>query len=234
MTLEDCLDLLADPSRRAYDIPWRSVQPGAAQTNLGDYLPQLIAAALEIRIVLFKAAAGPCETVGARDSFGRLLAAATREVMIVQDVRQNHWDAALPLVAPAPPPLPPSAAAAAAAVLPSALPPITTAEEKQEEKVKEKEEEEEAAPAHRGRRVFADQQQGAKEPPAYAASQSLLRQQLEEDARVAAKEVAKKTRRIDELVASLQVTHEDHMQRTRPHGRSAAANLHPAGVAAIE
>jgi len=56
--------------------------------------------------------------------------------------------------------------------------------------------------------VFADQQ----EPPAYAAS---LRQQLEEDARVAAKEVAKKTRRIDELVASLQVTHEDHMQRVQ-------------------
>ena len=216
MTLDDCLDLLADTSRRAYDIPWSSVQPGAAQTNLGDYLPQLIATALEIRITLLKAS-GPCETVGVRDSAGSSLRAdtITREVMIVQNLRQDHWDAALPLAVAA------DAAVATAAVLP---PPITAEEE-------EDEEEEEAAPNYR-RRVFADQSQQQQPQQSTMMLQDLVQAQqhqlqvakdqhatsllqLEEEARLAAKEVAKKTRRIDELVATLQVTHSNHMQRVQ-------------------
>ena len=116
MTLADCLDLFADTTRRAWDIPWGATEPDAALTNLGDYMPQLLAAALEIRIVLIKAN-GPSETAGLRDPFDQLLADPSREIVVVQTVRQNHWNAALPLgvvatrdpiVSTPPPPLPPS------------------------------------------------------------------------------------------------------------------------------
>jgi hypothetical protein len=102
MTLDECLDQLADTTERRYDIPWGSTEPGAAPTNLGDYLPQLLAIALGIRIVLLKAF-GPPETVGQRDPFsGQLLVSAERELMVVQSASQNHWDAALPLGAALP------------------------------------------------------------------------------------------------------------------------------------
>ena len=96
MTLDDCLDLFADTTRRAWDIPWGGTEPDAAPTNLGDYMPQLLAAALEIRIVLIKAHGLP-ETAGLRDPFDQLLADPSREIVVVQAVRQNHWNAALPL-----------------------------------------------------------------------------------------------------------------------------------------
>lgn len=99
LTLDGCLDLFADTSERKWDILWASTEPGALQTNLGDYLPQLLACALNIRLVLIKAIGAP-EVVGARDSAQLLTAEPSREVVVVQSVRQDHWDAALPLAAP--------------------------------------------------------------------------------------------------------------------------------------
>ena len=115
LTLDGCLDLFADPTEREWDIPWASPEAGAPETNLGDYMPQLIATALDLRIVLIKAHGSP-ETAGVRDPFGQLVADASREVVIVQSVGQDHWHAALPLPSAAAT----TAAAAAAASSPSA------------------------------------------------------------------------------------------------------------------
>jgi len=102
LTLDGCLDLFADTTERKWDIPWGPTDPGAPETNLGDYLPHLLACALNIRIVLINAA-GPPMVVGARDAAQRLTAQSSREVVLVQSLRQNHWDVALPIAA-APPP----------------------------------------------------------------------------------------------------------------------------------
>jgi hypothetical protein len=45
--LDDRLDLFADTEQRQWDIPWNTTEPGAAVTSPGDFIPQMIAAALE-------------------------------------------------------------------------------------------------------------------------------------------------------------------------------------------
>ena len=93
--IDDCLDAFADTERRLYDIPWGSLDPNAEPTNLGDYMPQLLATALDLRIVLIKE--GAPMIAGVRDASNQLVTDATREIVVVQGVRRNHWDAALPL-----------------------------------------------------------------------------------------------------------------------------------------
>jgi len=58
-TLDDCLDLLAETDERSYDISWQSTEPGAPCFNLCDAMPQLMAHALGLRIVLVQAFAAP-------------------------------------------------------------------------------------------------------------------------------------------------------------------------------
>lgn len=95
-TLDDCLDLLADTDERSYDISWQSAELGAHCFNLGDVIPQLTAHALGLRIVLVQALVTP--TVAGERSLldDSLVQPSSREIMLIQGVRQNHWDAALP------------------------------------------------------------------------------------------------------------------------------------------
>jgi len=94
-TLDDCLDLLADTEERSYDISWQSMEPDALCFNLCDAMPQLMAHALGLRIVLVQAFAAP--TVAGERSLldGSLVQPSWREIMLIQSVRRNHWDAAL-------------------------------------------------------------------------------------------------------------------------------------------
>ena len=96
LTLDGCLDAFADIEQRSWSIPWSSMDPEAASTDLCDYMPQLLAIALKIRIVLIKPH-GPPEAIGERDESGQLVADASREIMLVQSIKQDHWDVALPL-----------------------------------------------------------------------------------------------------------------------------------------
>ena len=213
LTLDGCLELFADQTLRAYDIPWRSMQPGAAPTNLCDYFPQLLAVALELRIVLIKTH-GPAETVGMRDKSGELVADASRQVVLVQSIRQNHWNAALPLH--------PVTAVAAAAVLSS--PPrsssslsaacaATPATPATPSSVATSADLEWRNGASARRRIFAD-------PPAADAAQAQgafehAAQQPYEEAEAATKAVVRAMCRIQELVTLLQRTHQNHKARVR-------------------
>ena len=206
MTLDDCLDLLADTEQRAYDIPWSSPEPGAAVTNLGDYLPQMLATALRIRI-LHITTHGPPQLVGERDAFGQPLVGEERQITLVQGVRQNHWNAALPL------PLP-----AADEKDARASSPVTPATDASSEAA--------AADSHqRGnsvrRRLFADaptaaDMQAMAEQLAHA--QAALKESQEQQAQAQAQQEGltrafESIRRIGELVHDLQHTHQDHKAR---------------------
>jgi hypothetical protein len=235
MTLDECLDLLADPTTRQYDIPWGSTEPGAAPTNLGDYLPQLLAVALGVRIVLLMAF-GPPETVGLRDpSIGRLQESSDREVMVVQSVSQNHWDAAVPLASAA-------ATRAANPVSTTTEPQLVPAAANTDTHASADSVSEQSGPFLRhiqptGRRIFADapdrgevqqrdeQQHLLAQQLAEAQSQLKMCQQrmaeqhaaaLAEQAAEAeeqAKAVARARNRMEELVHLLQSTHQDHVSR---------------------
>jgi len=108
-TLDDCLDLLADTTERKYDIAWQSTEPDSPAFNLGDCMPLLVAHALRIRIVLVKAVGTP-EIACERDPFDQLTVDGAREIVVVQSVRLDHWDAALPRSPAVADRLPPSVA----------------------------------------------------------------------------------------------------------------------------
>jgi hypothetical protein len=90
MTLDECLGLLGDAEQRRFSIPWGSTESGAPATNLGDYVPHLLAVALGIRLVLWMSI-GNSVVVGKSDS--------SHEVVLVQTVQRDHWNVALPITA---------------------------------------------------------------------------------------------------------------------------------------
>jgi hypothetical protein len=202
--LDGCLDFFADPTLRAYDIPWSSMRPGAAATNLCDYFPQLLAVALDLRIVLIKAH-GPPETVGVRDKTGELIADASRQIVLVQSIRQNHWDAALPLcpvsaAPPCSPPRSPSSRSASSAATPASPSSVATSADLELHST-----------AGARRRIFAD-------PPATEEVQAQVTlehaaQQSNEETETATKAMVHAMCRIQELVALLQRTHQNHKAR---------------------
>ena len=195
MTLDDCLDLYADTTERKHDIAWSSTDAQAGATSLGDYMPQLLAEALHLRIVLIQPGR-PTATVGLRDTFNELVVGSERTIVMVQSVRQSHWDPALPIEAKSVPvaPATPSASSVASSEVDTA--------------------------SHGARqRLFADlpgdvAKQLAEAQLALETSQAEVTR-LEADGEKRIDRVVKAVNRMQVLAQELQEMHVKHVERVR-------------------